>query len=338
MPNKIRAASSHFTLRLTASFFASCTASWTAALMLFAPGARAQYPDKPIRIMVPFVAGGVSDNVARQVSLKITEQTGKSFIVENRGGAGGRIGYEAGAKAPADGYNITATDATYTMLPGIFGTKLNFEHSDLTPVLLIAQMPFIIVARTGSNIKSLQDLVTQAKANPQKINYGSSGNGGVNHLVTELFSRSAAVSMQQIPYKGMGDAVVGLLGSQVDVLVTAMPTGLPHVKSGKMTALAVSSARRAAAAPDVPTASELGVPFVSNNWVGFTVPKGAPREAYEWISKSVLAAMAMPDLQQRIAAMGAEPNLLVGEEYGKMIRGETARWSEVVKAAGIKVE
>ena len=301
-------------------------------------GAQAQYPDKPIRIMVPFVAGGVSDNVARQVSLKITEQTGKTFIVENRGGAGGRIGYEAGAKAAADGYNITATDATYTMLPGIFGTKLNFEHNDLTPVLLIAQMPFVIVTRTGGTIKSLPDLIAQAKASPQKINYGSSGNGGVNHLVTELFSRSAAVSMQQIPYKGMGDAVVGLLGSQVDVLITAMPTGLPHVKSGKMTALAVSSAKRAAAAPDIPTVSELGVAFVSNNWVGFTMPKGAPREAYEWLSKSVIAAMATPDLQARIAAMGAEPNLLVGEEYGKMIRSETARWSEVVKAAGIKVE
>lgn len=307
-------------------------------LLTMATMAFAQYPDKPIRIMVPFVAGGVSDNVARQVSLKISEQTGKSFVVENRGGAGGRIGYEAGAKAASDGYTITATDATFTMLPGIFGAKLNFEHSDLTPVLLIAQMPFIIVTKAGSNIKSLPDLVAQARANPQKINYGSSGNGGVNHLVTELFSRSAAVSMQQIPYKGMGDAVVGLLGSQVDVLVTAMPTGLPHVKGGKMTALAVSSARRAAAAPDIPTASELGVPFVSNNWVGFTVPKGAPREAYEWLSKSVLAAMATPDLQQRIAAMGAEPNLLIGEDYGKMIRSETARWDEVIKAAGIKIE
>ena len=313
-------------------------AAIASVLAVLASGAQAQYPDKPIRIMVPFVAGGVSDNVARQVSLKITEQTGKTFIVENRGGAGGRIGYEAGAKAAADGYNITATDATYTMLPGIFGSKLNFEHSDLTPVLLIAQMPFVIVTRAGGTIKSLPDLVAQAKANPQKINYGSSGNGGVNHLVTELFSRSASVSMQQIPYKGMGDAVVGLLGSQVDVLVTAMPTGLPHVKSGKMTALAVSSAKRAAAAPEIPTVSELGVPFVSNNWVGFTMPKGSPREAYEWLSKAVLAAMATPDLQQRIAAMGAEPNLLVGEEYGKMIRSETARWSDVVKAAGIKVE
>ena len=300
--------------------------------------AQAQYPDKPIRIMVPFVAGGVSDNVARQVALKITEQTGKSFVVENRAGAGGRIGYEAGAKAAPDGYTIMATDATYTMLPGIFGAKLNFEHGDLTPILLIAQMPFVLAVKSDSKIKTLQDLVVQARANPNRINYGSSGNGGVNHLVTELFARSAGISMQQIPYKGMGDAVVGLLGDQVDLLVTAMPTGLPHVKSGKMTALAVSSARRAAAAPQIPTASEQGVPFVSNNWVGFTVPKGAPREAYEWLSKSVLAAMATPDLVARIHAMGAEPNLLVGDEYGKMMLGETARWTEVIRAAGIKVE
>ncbi len=304
----------------------------------FASLAQAQYPDKPIRIMVPFVAGGVSDNVARQVALKITEQTGKNFVVENRAGAGGRIGYEAGAKAAPDGYTIMATDATYTMLPGIFGAKLNFEHGDLTPILLIAQMPFVLAVKSDGKIKTLQDLVVQARANPNRINYGSSGNGGVNHLVTELFARSAGISMQQIPYKGMGDAVVGLLGDQVDLLVTAMPTGLPHVKSGKMTALAVSSARRAAAAPQIPTATEQGVPFVSNNWVGFTVPKGAPREAYEWLSKSVLAAMATPDLLARIHAMGAEPNLLVGEEYGRMIQGETARWTEVIRAAGIKVE
>ena len=305
--------------------------------LLFAGLAHAQYPDKPIRIVVPFVAGGVSDNIARQVALKITEQTGKVLLVENRAGAGGRIGYEAGAKAAPDGYTIVATDATYTMLPGIFG-KLAWAHSDLTPIILIAQMPFLITVQSGSKVKTLQDLVAEAKANPNKINYGSSGNGGVNHLVTELFSKSAGISMQQIPYKGMGDAVVGLLGNQVDLLVTAMPTGLPHVNSGKMTALAVSSAKRAAAAPQIPTASEQGIPFVSNNWVGFTVPKGAPREVYEWLSKSVIAAMASPDLMQRINAMGAEANLLVGDEYGKMIQSETERWTEVIKVAGIKVE
>ena len=314
------------------------TLGFAAIALLTAGWAHAQYPEKPIRIVVPFVAGGVSDNVARQVAIKITEQTGKTFVVENRGGAGGRIGYEAGAKAAPDGYTITATDATYTMLPGIFGNKLTWEHSDLTPVLLIAQMPFVLAVRSDSSIKTLQDLVAQARANPQKINYGSSGNGGVNHLVTELFAKSAGITMQQIPYKGMGDAVVGLLGNQVDLLVTAMPTGLPHVKSGKMTALAVSSAKRAAAAPQIPTATEQGVAFVSNNWVGFTVPRGAPREAYEWLSKSVLAAMATPDLIARIHAMGAEPNLLVGDDYGKMIQSETARWTEVVKAAGIKAE
>ena len=299
--------------------------------------ASAQYPAKPIRIIVPFVAGGVSDNVARQVALKITEQTGKTFVVENRAGAGGRIGYEAGAKAAPDGYSIVATDATFTMLPGTT-PKLAFEHSDLTGVILIAQMPFLMVVQSGNKIKTLPDLVTHAKANPGKINYGSSGNGGVNHLVTELFAKSAGVTMQQIPYKGMGDAVVGLLGSQVDVIVTAMPTGLPHVTSGKMTALAVSSAKRAAAAPQIPTATEQGVQFVSNNWVGFTVPKGAPKEAYDWLSKAVVTAMATPDLQQRIANMGAEPNLLIGDEYGKMIQSETARWTEVIKAAGIKIE
>ena len=305
--------------------------------LLLAGWAHAEYPDKPIKIVVPFVPGGVSDNIARQVAIKITEQTGKALIVENRAGAGGRIGYEAGAKAAPDGYTIVATDATYTMYPGVYG-KLAWEHSDLTPIILIAQMPFVIAVSGSSKIKSLQDLVAQAKANSKAINYGSSGNGGVNHLVTELFSRSAGISMQQVPYKGMGDAVVGLLSNQVDLLVTAMPTGLPHVTSGKMTALAVSSAKRASAAPQIPTASEQGVPFVSNNWVGFTVPKGAPREVYEWLSKSVIAAMATPDLKQRINAMGAEPNLLVGDEYGKMIQSETARWIEVVKTAGIKVE
>ena len=306
--------------------------------LLLGSTANAAYPDKTIRIIVPFAAGGVSDNVVRQVSLKITEQTGKSFVVETRGGAGGRIGYEAGAKAAPDGYTIMATDATFTMLPGIFGNKLNFEHSDLIPVTLIAQMPFVLTVNVNSNFKTLGELVSYAKANPKKINYASSGNGGVNHLVSELFSRSAGITMQQIPYKGMGDAVIGLLGNQVDLMVTAMPTGLPHVNSGKMRALAVSSAKRTSAAPNIPTALEQGVPFVSNNWVGLTVPKGAPKEASEWITKSVLAAMATLDLQERIQAMGAEANLLVGDEYGKMIQSETLRWSEVTKAAGIVID
>ena len=309
-----------------------------ASLLALTGAAQAQYPDKPIRIIVPFAAGGLSDNVARQVALKITEQTGKTLIVENRTGAGGRIAYEAGAKAPPDGYTIVTTDATYTTLPGIFGSKLPWEHGDLTPVILVAQMPFVIVVKSDSKMKTLQDLVALAKANPKKINYGSSGNGGVNHLVTELFARNAGISMQQIPYKGMGDAVVGILGNQVDMMITAIPTGLPQVTAGKMTALAVSSAKRAAAAPQIPTAVEQGVPFVSNNWIGFTVARGSPKEAYDWFAKATIAAMATPDLQQRIAAMGAEPNLLVGEEYGKMMASETARWTEVIKGAGIKID
>ena len=309
-----------------------------AAFLVLAGAAQAQYPDRPIKILVPYAAGGLSDNVARQVALKITEQTGKTLVLENRAGAGGRIAFEAGAKAPPDGYTIVTTDATYVMLPGIFGSKLPWEHGDLTPVILVAQMPFVIVVKSDSKMKTLQDLVAQAKANPKKINYGSSGNGGVNHLVTELFAKNAGISMQQIPYKGMGDAVVGILGNQVDMMITAIPTGLPQVTAGKMTALAVSSAKRATAAPQIPTAVEQGVPFVTNNWIGFTVARGSPKEAYDWLAKATIAAMATPDLQQRIAAMGAEPNLLVGEEYGKMMASETARWTEVIKGAGIKID
>jgi len=306
-------------------------------LFLLSGWAHAQYPEKPIRIVVPFAPGGVSDNIGRLLAAKITEQTGKTFIVENRAGAAGRIGYEAGAKAAPDGYTLVATDATYTMYPGIYG-KLSWEHSDLTPVMLLAQMPFVMAVPASSKIKTLPELVTYAKANPKKVNYGSSGNGGVNHLVTELFSRSAGITMQQVPYKGMGDAVIALMGNQVDVLVAALPTGLPHVTSGRMTALAVSSARRSSAAPQIPTATEQGIPFVSNNWVGLTVPRGAPREVYEWLTKSVTAAMASPDVIQRIQAMGAEPTVQGSQAFGAMMQSETARWTEVVKAAGIKVE
>ena len=299
--------------------------------------AHAQYPDRPIKIVVPFVAGGVSDNVGRQLAQKMTEQTGKIVIVENRAGAGGRIGYEFGAKAAPDGYTLVATDATYTMLPGIFG-KLNWEHADLVPVALVAQMAFVITVNSSNKITTLQEFIAQAKANPRKFNYGSAGNGSVNHLVTELFSRTAGIELTHVPFKGMGDAVVALLGNQVDLLITAMPTGIVHIKNGKLAALAVTSAQRSSAAPTVPTATEAGVPFVSNNWTGLTAPKGTPQEAVEWLQKSIAQAASTPDLKQRINGLGAEVKLVYGEEFGKLITGDTQRWTDVIRAAGIKAE
>jgi tripartite-type tricarboxylate transporter receptor subunit TctC len=160
----------------------------------------------------------------------------------------------------------------------------------------------------------------------------------VNHLVTELFMRGAGITLQHVPYKGMGDAVLGLLSGQVELLVAALPTGIPHVKSGKMTALAVSSANRAAAASQIPTAREQGIDFVTNNWVGFTLPKGSPPEAYTWMRKATLAALATPELRERIASMGAEMTILEGDPFDKMILDETARWGGVIQAAGIRAD
>jgi tripartite-type tricarboxylate transporter receptor subunit TctC len=314
-----------------------CAAAVLVGGISAAAQAQSAYPERPIRIVVPFVAGGVSDVIARALGQKITEQTGKAIVVENRAGAGGRLGYEVGAKAAPDGYTMMATDATYTMLPGIY-SKLNWDQGDLTSVLLVAQMPFVITTRTGGPYTTLAQLIDGAKAQPGRILFGSSGNGAVNHLVTELFMRGAGISMQQVPYKGMGDAVLGLLSAQVDVLVTAIPTGLPHVKSGKMTALAVSSANRSTAAPQIPTAREQGVDFVTNNWVGLTLPKGSPPEAYAWMRKASVAALATPELRERLAAMGAELAILEGEPFDKMIRDETQRWITVLKAAGIRLD
>ena len=306
-------------------------------LTAVASAATAQYPERPIRIIVPFVAGGVTDILSRQLAQKITEQTGRAVVVENRGGAGGRIGYEAGVRAQADGYTLTATDATYTMMPGIYG-KLGWEHADLLPVALVAQMPFVIAVNAGGRFSSLADLIAQARADPKKLNYGSSGNGGVNHVVTELFKRTAGAEITHVPYKGMGEALTGLLGGNVDMIITAVPTAMGQVKSGRMVALGVTSAARSSALPNVATATESGLPFVASNWFGLTVPRGTPKDAVDWLQKSVVAALAVPQLRERIVAQGAEPSYLGADEFGQMIRSETRRWSDVIRAAGIRGE
>ena len=297
----------------------------------------ADYPDKPIKMVVPYVSGGVSDVLGRLFAAKITDLTGKPIVVENRVGATGRIGYEFGAKASPDGYTVTSTDASLTMMPGMY-SKLNFEYTDLKAVALIADMPFVIVVNSQSKFSTLSDLIKQAKLEPKRLNFGSSGMGGVNHLVTEMFMSNAGVEFSHIPYKGMGDAVVGLLSNQVDLIVTALPTGMNFVKTGKMNGLAISSAKRVTSLPEVPTATELGLPFVANNWIGVTMPKNSPREAFVWWQKNMSTVMSMPEIKQKILSLGAEPNLLLGEEFDKMIASDTRKWTEVIRGTNIKME
>jgi tripartite-type tricarboxylate transporter receptor subunit TctC len=303
----------------------------------FSTLAAAQYPEKPGRLISPFAPGGIADIFARTVAQRITEQTGKVFVVENRTGAGGRIGYEAGAKAAPDGYTFVITDVTYTMMPALYG-NLSWNHADLVPVTLVAQMPFVIVVNANAKMASLSDLLGRAKASPGRINYGSAGIGSVNHVVSELFRRSAGVEITHVPYRGMGDAMTGLLSNSVDLLVTAMPTAMNNVKAAKVVALGVTAPRRAGALPDVPTAAEAGVPFVASNWIGLTAPKGSPREAIDWVQKQVSTAVSTPEVKERIAAQGAEAQAMTTEEFAKLMQDEGRRWGEVIRAAKIKAE
>ena len=299
----------------------------------------AEYPSKPVKIIVPFAVGGTGDIVARIIGLTMGKNTGAAFIVENRTGAGGRIGYEAGAKSPGDGYTFVATDATYTMLPGLYGS-LNWDQAnDLVPVTISAQAPFVVIVGPDAKVKTLPELLAYAKANPGKITYGSAGIGSVNHIVTELFKREAGIDITHVPYKGMGEAMTGLLSGTVDLIITALPTAIPHIKSGKAVPLAVTSAKRSSALPDVPTVVESGVPrYVAGNWFGLTAPKGTPKEAIDYIHREVVKALASPEVKERLAAQGAEPSGITPQEMGKMLVEDTKRWTSVIHTAGIKAE
>jgi len=293
---------------------------------------------RPIRILVPFAPGGASDTYARIAAQKITEQTGKAFVVENKTGAGGRICWAGGAKSAPDGTTAVMIDATYAMLPGLFD-KLPWDVSgDLVPAAVIAQTPFVIVASPESKLKTLQALVDEARQRPGKLNFGSSGVGSVNHVVTALFLHDAGIQVTHIPYKGMSDASVALQGGQVDMMIAASPTALGSIRGGKALPLAVSTSARSPAFPDVPTASEAGVRYVVTNWFGFAVPKGTPRAAIDALRDDVVRAMATPDVRAKLAAQGAEPSTFTPGQFAAFLKDETGRWTGVIRSAGIKLE
>lgn len=301
--------------------------------------AAAQYPAKPVRVILPFALGGTADIVARVVTQKITANTGKAFVIEVRTGAGGRIGYEAAAKSPGDGYTLVATDLGYTMLPALYGS-LPWDHAnDLIPVTISAYTPFLIVANPNRKAASLSELIAQAKASPGAINFGSAGNGTVNHIYGELFKREAHVELTHVPYKGMSDAVLGMLSGSIDLLFIGIPVSLPHLTSGKAIALAIAATRRSPTLPNVPTVVEAGLPgFLIGNWFGLTAPKGTPKEAIDWLHREIVKALAATDVRERLAGQGAETSGIAPEELGKMMREDTRRWTELIRSAGIRGE
>jgi tripartite-type tricarboxylate transporter receptor subunit TctC len=308
------------------------------ALGLLSFAASAQTSSRPMRILVPFSAGGASDTYTRIAALKITEQTGKPIVVENRTGAGGRIAWEAAAKSAPDGATAALIDATYPMLPGLFERLPWDVAGDLVPAAMIVQTPFVIVVNSGSKLESLAALIAEARARPGKLNFGSAGIGSVNHVVSELFKVNARVDLTHIPYKGMSDASVALQAGQIDLIIAASPTALGPIKGGKAKGLAVSTARRSAAFPGVPTALEQGVDYVVTNWFGFAFPRGTPKESIDTLREDVVRALAAPDVGEKLAAQGAEPSNFTPEEFARFLKEETRRWTGLITASGIKAE
>ena len=306
---------------------------------LLSLAALAQAPTKPMRIVVPFAVGGASDTYTRLVAQKITEQTGKTVIVENKTGAGGRIAFDFVAHAAPDGLTVGLIDATYAMLPGLFPVLPWDINQDLIPVVMVAQTPFVLVVGAEAKFSTYQDLARTALAQPSKLNYGSAGVGSVNHIVTERFRSNAKIDITHIPYKGMSEASVALLSGNVDMIIAASPTAIGQIKSGKVRPLLVTTPKRSPVLPDVPAVTEVGLAnFVVTNWFGFAVPKGTPKAMMDSLHQDVMRAVAAPDVREKLLLQGAEASTFSTQEFTDFVKNETALWTKVTKDNNIKIE
>ncbi len=309
-----------------------------AAATLHAP-AWAQYPDKPVRIIVPFGVGGSNDICQRVAAQNLQQITGKPFVVENKPGATGQIAYQAVATAPPDGYTLVSVDGSYPMLPFQFKTLAWDFEKDLVPISMYCKIAYVLTTSNASGIKSLKDLVARAKANPGKLNYGSGGVGNSNHLLTELISKQAGIQMTHVPFKGAGDANTALMAGNIDVNLAAVGTAIGQIKSGQIVALAVTSAERVPALPDVPTLTELGLPFEVFQWYGAMAPKGTPKAVVNYLQQEMLKMTKSKEFRDTMSARGFSPvDAMPGEALSKLIVSDTERWRNAFGAAGIKPE
>lgn len=297
----------------------------------------AAYPDKPVRIVVPNPPGGAVDVVTRKIAQKLTVQMGQSFVVENKPGASGTIGTTQVVNAPADGYTLLANDNSYTTLPYVF-KKLNWDHQTaLVPIAPFAFSPVVLGVKADSRFKDLATLVSYAKAHPGEVTFGTGGPGSSPHFAAEAFQQAAGIKLMHVPYKGAGEAMVGLLGGSVDLLVVSTPTALAPVKGNQMRLLAISGKSRVAVFPNVPTFAEAGVPtFSLFNWSGLAAPKGTPKEVIARLQAEIQKALQAPDMKEFLAQMGSQPGNLDSPAFAQLIQRETAQWASVAQKANIE--
>jgi tripartite-type tricarboxylate transporter receptor subunit TctC len=311
-----------------------------AATLALSSGPAAAQAKPPVRVVVPWAAGGTVDFAARQLAQKLNEQTGRNYFVENKAGGSGTIGTAYVLKSPPDGTNLLFFEASYATLPAIF-SKLAWDHEkDFAPVGAVIETPMALVVPANSPFKTVQDLIDFAKKNPGKLNFGSGGVASTPHLTAEMFKNAAGIEIVHIPFKGGGDALLGVMAGSADMLFTAAPTALPHVKNGKVRLLGHSGTHAYPAMPGVPTVADAGKlkGFSFNNWYGLAFPKDTPADVVSQLNADVAKAFADPALRDRFVAQGAAIALSTPEAFGKMVRDESRRLTEASRQAGIKPE
>jgi tripartite-type tricarboxylate transporter receptor subunit TctC len=317
------------------------TAAAALAGLAFAAVAWAQpYPNKPIKIIVPYPPGGTSDILARAVGQKLAEAWGQPVLVENKPGATGNIGADFVAKSPADGYTVLLGDIGSLAIAPSVAQSLPFDPvKDFAPVVMVAYSPHLLVVHPSVAVKDAKELIALAKAKPDSLNFAVSGLGGANHLAGIEFAQRAGIKWTYIPYKGGSQALTDMVGGQAQVMFNGMLATYPFVKDGKLKALAISSAQRFSAAPDIATIAESGMPgFETGSWQGIVAPAGTPREVVAKMHATVMAILATPEMKDRLDKAGAEVRAMSPEQFGAFIRAERDRWAKVVKESGAKFD
>ncbi len=299
----------------------------------------AAYPDKPVRMVVPFPPGGGTDVVARAIALKLTEQWSQSVVVDNRPGAASMVGTEMLARAVPDGYTLGFVSMSHTINPSIY-KKLPFDPiADFSPVVLAATAPNVLVVSPGVGAKSVAELVQIAKSRPGKLNFPSSGNGGVSHLSMEMFRYAAGIDIVHVPYRGAGPALTALLANETQLMMATTPVALPQMKAGRLIALATTGLKRSSLAPEIPTVAEAGYPgFEADTWYGMLAPAKVPPALVNQANAAVTKMLTQADFKERLAHEGAQPAGGTPAQFAAHIKSEIEKWSKIVRMAKVKIE
>jgi len=299
-----------------------------------------QYPTRPVRIYIPFTAGSAADIIARALEPQMREKLGQSLIIDNRGGAGGNIAAELTAKSPADGYSVMmGTVGTHAINYSLYSKLPYHPQRDFTPIALVGESPNILVINPYVPAQSIKELIALGKANPGKLNYGSSGSGTTVHLSAELFSVMTGIKMVHVPYKGASEALTALLSGQTDLQFASLSSGIPLVKAGRLRAFAVTGEKRSPSIPEMPTMSEAALPgYAASAWFGLLGPAGMPPATVTALSNAALASLQTQEVKDRLFASGVELRPMPPDEFTRLIDVEIKKWAQVVKASGAKVD